>query len=475
MYRQNAYFKQDCYGYHRRQRGRRQRSRILKYICVLSMAVSICAMALFQIKGIRNARMFAALEETLAGTAEKKNTVPETVVWENLISETMNVEGVVFERVPVVFVDAGHGGEDGGCTKKNICEKDINLSVAKLVQEKLKNLGYRVVMSREEDTYVSKEDRVILANSLPADIYVSIHQNFSEEAGVNGMEVWYEGTDERDSKRLARLIWQQTAGSTGALQRELRGDADFHVTGETDMPACLIECGFLSNADEWAKIITAEYQDRIASGIVQGIDYYFHPKTMYLTFDDGPSEENTDRVLDILKERDIRATFFLVGENVRKYPEVARRIAAEGHTIGIHCDNHHYRTLYQSVESYIQDFEKARQTVYAVTGVEVNIFRFPGGSINSYNEKVRDGIIEEMTRRGYIYYDWNASLEDAVQKPEPARLVANGVTSTLGRKKVIMLAHDVVYNTGICLNDLLDGLPEYRILPLSETVEPVQF
>ena len=64
------------------------------------------------------------------------------------------------------------------------------------------------------------------------------------------------------------------------------------------------------------------------------LDLYLHPRTMYLTFDDGPSEENTNAVLDILKERNIKATFFLVGENVEKHPEVARRIAAEGHTIG---------------------------------------------------------------------------------------------------------------------------------------------
>ena len=156
---------------------------------------------------------------------------------------------------------------------------------------------------------------------------------------------------------------------------------------------------------------------------------------MYLTFDDGPTQENTVRVLDILKERNIKATFFLVGENVRKHPEVAQRIAEEGHTIGIHCDNHDYGVIYE----------------------------------------VREGIIEEMTERGFIYFDWNASLEDAVKKSTPEQLIANGVETTLGRKTVVMLAHDVVYNTGICLEELLDRLPEYRMEALTEEVEPVQF
>jgi len=135
---------------------------------------------------------------------------------------------------------------------------------------------------------------------------------------------------------------------------------------------------------------------------VQGILYYFHPKTMYLTFDDGPSEENTRKVLEILRERNIKATFFLVGENVRLHPEVARQIVAEGHTIGIHCDNHDYDALYASVDSYVSDFEKARQTVYEVTGVETNLFRFPGGSVNAFNKKTGKAIIREMTDSAHI-------------------------------------------------------------------------
>ena len=241
------------------------------------------------------------------------------------------------------------------------------------------------------------------------------------------------------------------------------------------MPSCLVETGFLSNKDERTKLSSLEYQEQIADGIVQGIAYYFQPKTMYLTFDDGPSKDYTNKVLDILKARNVKATFFLIGENARKYPDVVKRIVAEGHTIGIHCDNHNYEKLYQSADSYIQDFENARQTIYQITGVQVNIFRFPGGSVNHYNAAVRDEIIEEMTNRGYIYFDWNASLEDAVQQSVPEQLIANALSTTLGRKKVIMLAHDVVPNTTACLDELLDSFPEYQMKPLSEEVEPIQF
>ena len=379
--------------------------------------------------------------------------------------------------IPVIYVDAGHGGEDAGCAKAGVEEKTINLEIAFRVRDKLEALGYKVIMARDSDVYVSKEERVEQANASQADIYVSIHQNSTDDGSdASGMEVWYDGSDKtRSNEKLARLIRQQTARSTQVVERELRGNADFHVTGNTDMPSCLIETGFLTNTDERNKLVTEEYQEQIAAGIVRGIDYYFHPKTMYLTFDDGPSEENTEKILDILKERGIHATFFLVGENVEQNPEIAKRIAAEGHTIGIHSNTHNYTEIYADADSFIQDFEEAHRIVYEVTGVDAKLFRFPGGSVNAYNAEVNEDIIEKMTELGYIYYDWNASLEDAAPETKPEELVSNGVSTTQGIQKVVMLAHDVVYNTGVCLEELLDSLPEYEMKALSEDVEPVHF
>ena len=486
MYGETTFTWEYVCGYETREQRRR---RVYRKLCMLTIA--LCLSCLITAAFVRLIAMggLKALTDMMGET--------ETIPSEEMTEPVYVVEGQMFavtqaaaakmqeivpavletEHIPVIYLDPGHGGTDEGCARNGVREKDINLAIALLVREKLVEQGYEVIMSRETDTYIAKEERVKEANRSGADIYVSIHQNATDEGtGVSGLEVWYEEDDSRrDSKRLAQLIQQQTLKSTGAVERELHGDADFHVTGSTSMPSCLIETGFLSNAAERRMLSLSEYQQKIADGIVQGVSYYFHPKTMYLTFDDGPSEENTQRVLDILRDRNIKATFFLVGENVRQHPEMARRIVEAGHAIGIHCDNHDYETLYESVDSYVEDFEKARQTVYEVTGVETNLFRFPGGSVNAYNKKVGQAIIEEMTDRGYIYYDWNASLEDAVKNPDPEKLIANGVETTFGRKKVILLAHDVVYSTGICLEDLLDSLPEYEMKPLSDEVTPIQF
>lgn len=461
--------------YRQEKNRKRKRRRMWRSIFAGILTIALISTSIVLTDRLLLVKVFAAPEQGAAAMeAEVLNVLPEETVSGNLISSEPEIVETM-PGVPVVIIDPGHGGADEGCAREGIKEKDINLSIAKLVQGKLEAQGFQVLMVRDDDSYIAKEDRVIYANGSTADIYVSIHQNASEDVSVSGMEVWYEEDGSRDNKRLAQLINQQTIQSTGATERELRGDADFHVTGETTMPACLIETGFLSNAEERGNLITAEYQEKLAEGIARGIELYFHPKTMYLTFDDGPSEENTNRVLDILKERDIKATFFLVGENVRKHPEVVQRIIEEGHTIGIHCDNHDYKTVYASVDSFVQDFETAHQTLFELTGLDVKIFRFPGGSINDFNVGVREDIIQEMTNRGYIYFDWNASLEDAVKESAPEELIRNGVETTLGRNRVVMLAHDVVYNTGICLEELLDRLPEYEMRPLTEEVEPIQF
>lgn len=393
-------------------------------------------------------------------------------------AETVNAADLL--KLPAditVVIDPGHGGEDEGCSEGGVLEKDVNLEIAKAVRDKLCEMGYQVVMTREGDQPYTTEERVQKANAAEADLYVSIHQNACETSGPNGVEAWYcEDQNGAESERLARLMEKYVVQFTGAEEREISETDSLYVLRETNMPSCLVETGFLTNAAERRKLTDPEYQDAVAEGIANGVDLYFFPKTMYLTFDDGPSEENTNAILDVLKERNIKATFFVVGENVEKHPETARRIVAEGHTIGIHCYNHDYDEIYASADSYIEDFEHAYRVVYETTGVEVKLFRFPGGSINHYNRKVYEEIIERMTAEGFIYFDWNASLEDAVTpSPEPQTLIENAMESTLKRKKVVMLGHDIVYSTALCLDDLIDAFPEYRMEPLTEDVEPIQF
>lgn len=166
--------------------------------------------------------------------------------------------------------------------------------------------------------------------------------------------------------------------------------------------------------------------------------------TVYLTFDDGPSE-NTVELLDILDEYDAKATFFLVGTEVDKYPELVQEIARRGHTIGIHANDHTYATLYQSVDSFLLDYDTVSRKIELLTGQKPEIFRFPGGSINAYNRDIYMQLIAEMIRRGYAYYDWNVSAEDAVAKQRTSADIEKDVEEQIRNHSYsVVLMHDSV-------------------------------
>ena len=438
----------------------------------------------------------AAGKDSFAGTVEivteesgrdiKQQALSEQILTDDILEveaiEDVNAEVKAPENIlaipdtDMVIIDPGHGGEDEGCERDGVLEKDINLQLALALREELVERGFVVILTRDTDIPLTLEERIELANNSGADIFVSIHQNAYEGEEADGAEVWYSSAASgKDSSRLASLLHKYLLQFAEAVDRGVVESDDLKVIRETEMPACLVETGFLSNAEERALLTDAEYQAKIVEGLAYGIEYYFRPKTMYLTFDDGPSGENTGAILDTLKEMNVKATFFVIGENVKKHPEVAKRIVAEGHTIGIHCYNHDYNELYGSVDGFLADFQAAYDIVYEVTGAEVEIFRFPGGSINAYNKQVYQAIIDEMTERGFIYYDWNAGLEDAVKNPAPEQLLKNAKESTLGRKKIIMLAHDTVHSTALCLEELLEQFPEYKMEPLTAEVAPIQF
>lgn len=192
---------------------------------------------------------------------------------------------------PLIAIDPGHGGVDSGCVGKKAEEKDVNLQIALELERKLTEKGYRVLVLREKDEFQGLMDRVEIANSYQADVYVSIHQNTYEgtDKTVGGIETWYDGTDAaRDNQRLALLVHRETVKSTGARGRGVIDSTDLYVASKTLMPACLIETGFLSNPQEEKLLSSADYQKKLAEGIARGIELYFHPGIMYVPFEEAP-------------------------------------------------------------------------------------------------------------------------------------------------------------------------------------------
>ena len=167
-----------------------------------------------------------------------------------------------------------------------------------------------------------------------------------------------------------------------------------------------------------------------------------------LTFDDGPSA-NTDRVLEILDRYGVKATFFVVGTSASSAvnQERMKKIVAAGHTLAMHSWSHDYSKVYASVEAFLEEFSRLYEWIYEVTGVYPTVFRFPGGSINSYDRGVYQEIIAEMTRRGFVYFDWNVSAEDATVTPRNISAITEDWLKGIGRDLVVTLAHDSAART----------------------------
>lgn len=199
-------------------------------------------------------------------------------------------------------------------------------------------------------------------------------------------------------------------------------------------------------------------------------------KVVCLTFDDGPSS-NTDKVLKILDQYGIKATFFVVGKTGEADQQRMRDIVAAGHTLAIHSWSHDYKKIYASVEAFLDDFNRLYEWIYEVTGVYPQVFRFPGGSVNGYNRGTYQEIISEMLRRGFVYFDWNASAQDATVTPLAPSVIVDNCLQGIGKDLVVVLSHDSAARstTVQALPAIIEGYQAagYTFEPLTPGVTPV--
>lgn len=202
-------------------------------------------------------------------------------------------------------------------------------------------------------------------------------------------------------------------------------------------------------------------------------------KTAYLTFDDGPSG-NTDIILQTLQEENVKATFFVVGTDDAGNLARMRRIVQEGHTIGMHSYSHSYKKIYASVEAFLKDMYQVFNLIKDTTGVTPTCFRFPGGSINSYNKAVYKDIKAEMIRRGFVPYDWNVSSGDAsTTKYTPEQLTGHVLNGIGSKSRIIVLMHDSSSkeNTAQAVRQIIIGIREkgFIFAPLDYQTKPILF
>ena len=183
-----------------------------------------------------------------------------------------------------IFIDAGHGGTDRGtaCKNKQLPEKSLTLEMARRVERLLTTKGYRVFMSRRKDVFIPLPDRVKMADTRHAEVFVSIHFNFTKNAMIQGTEIFYFS----DPKRVTRTKQSRQLGTSiikkmiKAIPTPSRGvkSGDFCVIRETSMPAVLVEVAFLSNPSDVQRLMRSEHRNKIAQSIAEGIEEYFCKK-----------------------------------------------------------------------------------------------------------------------------------------------------------------------------------------------------
>ncbi|WP_240647220.1 polysaccharide deacetylase family protein [Paenibacillus nanensis] len=197
-------------------------------------------------------------------------------------------------------------------------------------------------------------------------------------------------------------------------------------------------------------------------------------KVLYLTFDDGPSRY-TPEVLDILKREGVKATFFVLGEHVEQYPEIAKRIVEEGHAIGNHTYNHVYEKLYGSFGDFASQIMRTDDAIYEAAGVRTTLVRAPGGTYANFDK----GYFDALEAAGYRVHDWNVDSGDSKRRGVPAAEIMSNIKESRIADTLNVLLHD-----GVGHEESVKALPQiiryykelgYSFEVLSDEVKPMQF
>ena len=219
------------------------------------------------------------MEEDPASIVRIEVPKPGPVEYKKELNADRNELRITFAEPPplqgrLIVLDPGHGGVDAGAIGgQGVREKEINLAVSLKLKKKLEVVGAHVIMTREEDKYVSLYERAAIANNAGSIITLSIHCNFHPDSRVNGFEVFHH-PDRKDSASLGKAIFEHVMRQVKIKPLAVKTSKDLVLTRETQMATVLIEMGFLSNRQEESFLKTEEFQDKMVEGIFQGVSAY---------------------------------------------------------------------------------------------------------------------------------------------------------------------------------------------------------
>ncbi len=225
------------------------------------------------------------------------------------------------------------------------------------------------------------------------------------------------------------------------------------------------------NSESLTRKVVVTDKDNLVNGFVSD-------GTIYLTFDDGPGQY-TAEILNILDKYNVKATFFVTSQFF-KYLDMIKEEANRGHVVGVHTYSHKW-SIYDSVDAYLNDFNKMEQIVFEQTGVHPKYFRFPGGTSNTVSRSHSQGIMSKlsslMTEKGYTYYDWHVDSCDTCKANGVNDIISSIKKYVKGNQSYIILMHDIKKNTRDALPTVIEYLQSkgYKFSSLNENAPLKQF
>lgn len=435
------------------------------------------------------------VDKIIHGSGEASPKEPDT---EKLIP----VETESEEEKPSlkVCLDPGHGGMDPGCDHEGRKESDDNWKLALAVKAEMEAAGIEVVMTREDnDTKVFLKDRVAIANASGADYFISLHRNKGDGYGI---ETWMTANAGKATDTLTNNVHNAIVNTGVQRDRGIKtgtetGEgSDYYVIGNTAMPACLIELGFINNAEDnrlydanlegYAKAVAMAVHstynemgdtDNLKEGEEDGngektendtshgmrlsyppidnisalsgetldwgqggdLDEYNRPagclsyqerfkaytadfiipnteKKIYLTFDEGYEYGCTPSILQTLKDKNVKAVFFVTKPYAEKDPDLVRQIIADGHILGNHSVTHPANGLpSQSLEEQQQEVMVLHDYIKENYDYDMYLFRFPAGKFSEQSLAVLNncGYRSVFWSFAYLDYDVNNQPDEA--------------------------------------------------------------
>ena len=226
-----------------------------------------------------------------------------------------------------------------------------------------------------------------------------------------------------------------------------------------------------TNQNRFENIVTGiDTKDNFAS---EGDTHY-----VYLTFNSIPGD-NTEEILDVLAQHNVKATFFVVGSEEEGVSDVYRRIVNEGHTIGMHSYSNQYSLIYSSKDAFKKDYKKLSDYIYELTGTRSEYYRFPGGSGNAISNVNMAEFVHILNQEKITYFDWNVTAGDAANNYTKQDVLDNVLGGVSKYKTSVVLLHDGENKstTVDALGSLIEELKNQgaKILPIDEDTNVIQY